>query len=142
MNQVFVYQENPVTFNTTDGGVMINLTEMAKPFSKLPADFLRLEQTKQFIEALSESLTMGNPIIKTEAGKYGGTWGHQKLALKFAAWLNPRFELWVYDRIEELMRHGITAAPSKIEEILSDPDAAIQILTRLKDVGVSFFSHP
>jgi len=28
---------------------------------------------------------------------------HRKLALKFAAWLSPEFELWVYDRIEELL---------------------------------------
>jgi hypothetical protein len=25
-----------------------------------------------------------------------GTWMHRILALKFAAWLSPKFELWVY----------------------------------------------
>lgn len=34
---------------------------------------------------------------------------HEKLALKFAAWLSPEFELWVYDRIQELLLQGHTA---------------------------------
>lgn len=32
----------------------------------------------------------------------------EKLALKFASWLSPRFELWVYDRIQELVTTGET----------------------------------
>ena len=32
----------------------------------------------------------------------------EKLALKFAAWLSPRFELWVYDRVQELLTTGET----------------------------------
>ena len=32
----------------------------------------------------------------------------EKLALKFASWLSPRFELWVYDRIQELLTNGET----------------------------------
>ena len=28
---------------------------------------------------------------------------HRVLALKFAAWLSPRFELWVYSTIEQLL---------------------------------------
>ncbi|MEM9888471.1 MAG: KilA-N domain-containing protein [Bacteroidota bacterium] len=40
--------------------------------------------------------------------QYQGTWMDEKLALKFAAWLSPRFELWVYDRIYELLTTGQT----------------------------------
>jgi hypothetical protein len=32
-----------------------------------------------------------------------GTWMHRILALKFAAWLSPKFELWVYSTIEDLL---------------------------------------
>jgi hypothetical protein len=28
---------------------------------------------------------------------------HRVLALKFAAWLNPRFELWIYSTIDRLL---------------------------------------
>lgn len=37
-----------------------------------------------------------------------GTWMDEKLALKFAAWLATNFELWVYDRIHELLTTGKT----------------------------------
>lgn len=42
-------------------------------------------------------------ILKITSGRYGGTWMHELLALKFAAWLNPHFELWVYETIHKLM---------------------------------------
>ena len=32
----------------------------------------------------------------------------EKLALKFAAWLSPRFELWVFDCVQELLTTGGT----------------------------------
>lgn len=104
----FNYNGSVITFDCAEGEIMINLTEMAKPFGKLPADFLRLEQTQRFVDVLVKKLIMGIPIIKNEPGRYGGTWAHQKVALKFAAWLNPEFELWIYDRIEELLKNGYT----------------------------------
>lgn len=128
--RIFKYNDTPITFEETNGDVMVNLTEMAKPFGKFPADFLRLDQTKQFIEVLNEKSTMGIPIVKTtNGGSSPGSWAHQKLALKFAAWLNPRFELWVYDRIEELLRHGATAINP---DDLLNPDFIIRLATELK----------
>jgi phage antirepressor YoqD-like protein len=108
--QTFSYNGSAVTFQLANGDVMVNLTEMAKPFGKLTADFFRLEQTSRFIKALEEKYSvMGNPITEIRQGGINqGTWAHQKLALKFAAWLSPEFELWVYDRIEELMKNGYT----------------------------------
>lgn len=41
-------------------------------------------------------------------GGLQGTGMDEKLALKFASWLSPRFELWVYDRIQELLATGET----------------------------------
>lgn len=32
----------------------------------------------------------------------------EKLALKFAAWLSPKFEIWVFEKIQELLKHGYT----------------------------------
>lgn len=107
---MFNYDGSAITFQLENGDIMINLTEMAKPFGKLPAHFLANDQTKQFIEVLKQ--TIGIPIVTTIEGRQGGTWGHKKLALKFAAWLNPHFELWVFDRVEELLRQGYTKLDS------------------------------
>ena len=118
------YLGNTITFKLNDGIIMVNLTEMSKPYRKLPADFLRLHQTKLFIEVLRQKYVMGIPITMVrQGGNNQGTWGHQKLALKFAGWLNPEFELWVYDKIEELLTQGYT----KLESI-SRKDLAQMLL--------------
>ncbi|MCB0612456.1 MAG: KilA-N domain-containing protein [Phaeodactylibacter sp.] len=115
----FDYEGQQISFEFADGNKMINATEMAKPFKgKMVADFLRLKSTKDYITLLEERY--GNSHIATRrevlrvikggdaAEGLQGTWMDELLALKFAAWLSPRFELWVYDRIQELLATGET----------------------------------
>lgn len=69
------------------------------------ADFFRLDQTKEFIEALieEENLNTQNSAYLKSRGKNGGTWMHPILFVKFAMWLNPRFEVkvikFIYDQM-------------------------------------------
>lgn len=106
--RTYQYQNNNVTFQLDNGGLMVNLTEMAKPFGKEPHSFLKTKQTQRFIKALKESSPQICGVTTVNGGINPGTWTHQKLALKFAGYLDPRFELWIYDRIEELLKHGAT----------------------------------
>jgi len=110
--KIYQYQNNDVTFQLDNGDVMVNLTEMAKPFGKEPHSFLRTKPTRRFIEALKETTPNICGVTTVNGGTNPGTWAHQKLALKFAGWLDPRFELWVYDRIEELLKSGYTKLDS------------------------------
>jgi len=48
----FDYQNTPISFEFGDGNKMINATQMAKPFKKLVADYLRLKATREFIALL------------------------------------------------------------------------------------------
>lgn len=110
----FNYQENEIHFlvNPNDKNVMINATEMAKPFNKQIDNFTRLEGTQNFISALLESeksnfvpshlreqMTVKDLIYGTNKA----TFMHRKLALKFAAWLDVKFELWIIDTIDEVI---------------------------------------
>lgn len=115
----FQYNEQYITFDFNDGNKMVNATEMAKPFKKMVADFLRLKNTKEYIEILkverygNSHIGQKREVLRVvKGGDAGdglqGTWMDEKLALKFASWLSPRFELWVYDRIEELLKTGKT----------------------------------
>ena len=52
VRKVFAYDGNDVTFAYKDGVTMVNATQMAKKFSKLPADWTRQKSTKEFISAL------------------------------------------------------------------------------------------
>ncbi|MFZ2897603.1 MAG: KilA-N domain-containing protein [Saprospiraceae bacterium] len=112
----FDYQGVSISFEFADGNKMINATEMAKPFNKPVGNFLRLKETREYIGILQErysDVNIGREVLRIVKGGdisegLQGTWMDEKLALKFAAWLSPRFELWVYDRIHELLATGET----------------------------------
>lgn len=109
----FDYKGHPVTFEFADGTKMVNATEMAKPFKKRIDNYLRLKSTKDYILLLESrySDVREREVLRIVQGgtpELQGTWFDEKLALKFAAWLSPEFELWVYDKIEELLKTGIT----------------------------------
>ena len=113
----FDYEGHPISFEFADGNKMINATEMAKTFGKPVGNFLRLKETKKFISLLEKRyshLNIGREVLRVVKGgdaindQLQGTWMEEKLALKFAAWLAPEFELWIYDRIHELLTTGKT----------------------------------
>ena len=118
---VFSYNGNDITFNSGDG-IMVNATEMAKPFGKLTKDWLNNKQTEELISSLSSK--RGIPpfeLVKVTQGSPengGGTWLHEDLALIFAQWLSPDFYIWCNDRIKELLRKGyVLANPNSMEYI-------------------------
>ena len=112
--QKFEYEGHPITFEFTDGVRMVNATQMARPFKKKVHDFLRLKGTKEYMEGLvaryGNSLNVDSQILRIVQGgldtSIQGTWMHEKLALKFAAWLSVPFEIWVFDCIEILVKEG------------------------------------
>lgn len=103
--QEFTFGGQPIHFQKENRDIMINAAEMGRQFGKSPKDFLRTETTKNFINELSqkENLPLGKIINVVYGGEHNGTWMHRKLALKFAGWLSPKFELWVYDVIENIL---------------------------------------
>lgn len=114
----FNYEGSEISFEFSDGNKMINATEMARQFKgKFVADFLRLKATKVYIELLGRRYGdshIGREVLRVVKGgsSHQGTWMDEKLALKFAAWLSPEFELWVFDRIYELLLTGKTEIPA------------------------------
>ncbi len=106
----YIYQDTQIHFlvNPMEKNVMINATEMAKLFDKRIDHFIRSDHAKAFIKVLeltpyggsSEPLTL-DEIIRTRNGV--DTYFNRILALKFAAWLDPNFELWVFTKIDEII---------------------------------------
>lgn len=104
----YTYEDNVIDFDVRQDKLMVNATEMAKIFSKKVEDFFRLEQTKSFIKSALDNGNSRFLDIVTENDMYykkqgSGTWMHRLLALKFAAWLNPDFELWVFSTIDQIL---------------------------------------
>lgn len=95
---------------TKDG--MFNATALIKQWNETMNEkkelkkFFDNQNTKEFISALieEEKLNGEKSAYLTSRGKYnGGTWMHPILFVKFAMWLNSRFEVqvikFVYDQM-------------------------------------------
>lgn len=133
-NQIFQYNGSPITFQKGDS-VMVNATEMAKPFGKLVGDWLRLKATTEFTEALSADMHIPiSALIQVVKGGNSeqGTWLHEDVALEFARWLSPSFAIWCNKRIKELLQYGMTATQPTLEQMINNPDLVISLATQLK----------
>lgn len=132
--RVFDYEGAMITFSKANSKVMINATEMAKPFGKRTSHFLVLDRTKEFIAELSDvRKTVSSDLVKVTHGDNGGTWMHEDVALEFARWLSPKFAIWCNDRIKELLQHGMTATPETLDKLINDPDLIIGLATTIKN---------
>lgn len=132
---VFKYEGKDVSFLPQDNNTLVNATEMARVFGKFPKDFLKTQQTKDFINALAKrtKIPLTDLLTVRHGGEDNGTWMHEDLAIEFARWLSPDFSIWCNDRIKELMRHGITAMPSTIDDILANPDNFLRAVAAVKE---------
>jgi len=75
----------------------VSLTDMAKAAGKKVNDYLRLDSTNQYLEALS--FDTGCPVssliqVAQGKGKTQGTWAHPEIAIDFASWCNVQFRIW------------------------------------------------
>lgn len=132
--QIFNYNDTPVSFQMGDGELMINATEMAKPFGKKVHEYLRLPSTNEIIRAIAgKPLIAENQIVKTVRGGLNpGTWMHEDLAIDFAQWLSVDFRLWCNDRIKELFRFGLTATDEMLDKARADPGFVAIVIDELK----------
>jgi hypothetical protein len=128
-NVIMVRQMGDYLVNQRTKDEMFNASHLAHQWEiktgtiKKISDFLRLNQTQDFINVLSEeenllrgnSLEGNNQAYRTIKGKYTRTgrgsdevWMHPYLFIKFAMWLNPKFEYhvikFVYDSLIALRK--------------------------------------
>jgi len=127
----FIYQDTQIHFLLEkEGSIMINATEMGKLFNKQSRSFLRLEMTKNYVKALLKKNFNRtdwhdfDPFLdekeakkqynRTDVYDYireniyysqkkGGTFICRQLAIKFAAWLDYDFDVWITETIESLL---------------------------------------
>ena len=115
---VYDYKGSQISFISGDN-VMINATQMAKPFGKRPNDYLSLPSTNELLNAITRKYGIAeNQLVITERGGLNpGTWLREDVALDFAQWLSVDFRLWCNDRIKELMKTGVTTVSNDDEAI-------------------------
>lgn len=83
-----------------------NATAVAKAFGKQPADWLKTDETKEYIDSVMNILlTERNQlVIVKQGGNAQGTWLHPKLAVPFARWLDVAFAVWCDAQIDAILR--------------------------------------
>lgn len=129
LDKIDVYQR------TKDG--MFNATALIRQWNKITGnnkrvqDFFENENTREFVDALIEEENLHVPnlaYVKSRAsrGENAGTWMHPFLFVKFAMWLNPRFEVkvvkFVYDQLIKIRHSAGDHYNSLTKAIASFPD--------------------
>lgn len=77
------------------------MTKAAKHFGKEAKEFLRPPSTASYIKALEK---VGIPhVLDVKQGRSGGSFGHPKLAIRFAGWLSDDFQVWCDSIIEDIL---------------------------------------
>jgi len=105
-----------------NAGVMVNATQMAKPFGKKPSDWLRLSSTKRFLQELAAMKKVPVTELVTRTKKSAAEGGERSIllqedvAMEFARWLTPAFVIWSNQRMKELMLTGQTTVDQQANE--------------------------
>lgn len=133
-SKTFSYNGNDVLFDIKDD-VMVNATQLAKIYGKRPNDYLSLPATNQLINAITRKYGIAeNQLIKTERGGIQpGTWMHRLIVVDFCQWLDIDLKLWCTEKLDELMRYGMTATQPTLEQMINNPDLVISLATQLKN---------
>ncbi len=112
--------------------------------SQRPSKFLRSAQIKRFIKALQSkaqksALEQIQPLKVVKGGDEPGVWGVELLAIRYAAWIKPEFEIEVYEVFRTVVRMGIGAMSrlNKIDHIINTETKAIsQCASQMAKWGV------
>jgi plasmid maintenance system antidote protein VapI len=103
--EVMEFHGAKIAFEDINGKMMINATQMAKPFGKKPDDWIRTQQARELTKTLSTSLIceLKDLQVVKNGGLNRGTFLHEELALIFAQWLSPEFYLACNKKLKELL---------------------------------------
>lgn len=97
-------EHNGMTFTFREDGYL-NMSKAAAVYGKDLSHFMRAADTGPYLEALSNSANFaGLELIQAQAGRYGGTWAHPKLATFFARWLDVKFAVFCDTVIDDILR--------------------------------------
>lgn len=112
MTTIAVYEFNEQSIRIRKEDRYVSLTDMANASGKFFADWKKLKTTLSYLESLSRCLDIDlNKLLEinesTGDNSTRGTWGHPKVAIRFAQWCSDEFAVQVDIWIDQLMTTGI-----------------------------------
>ncbi len=114
MSQVITRDYQGHVFQFREDGYF-NMTKAAKVFGKDLSNFMRSPEAADYIDALSKTVE-STELVEAQRGRNGGTWGHPKLAVFFARWLDVKFAVFCDMVIDDIPRKKAELTITKPEE--------------------------
>lgn len=138
---VLQYHGSNVVFQEINGKMMVNATQMAKPFGKRAVSWLDTQQANDLIKTISKvrKLTLADLKTVRRGGNNPGTWFQEDVALMFAQWLSPEFYLACNDKLKEVLSQQALNLPSKygVYPIIHDGKLYYSYTEALRAFGAS-----
>ena len=145
MNELVLFDTN-VKVNEDDMVSLTDIWKSAKAASErktlslhkrginslTPSKFLNLVSTKLFVSELSKRKE--NFLLKITKGKHGETFAHRMLAYKYAAFIDPAFEVGVYTVLDQYFTGKF--------EVQASLTTRLEVLTSTLSIGQKHISHP
>ncbi len=134
--EIIEIDNKEVTFDMSNlassKSLYINATEIAKKFNKQPKDWLRLKESREYMEAISQEANL--PFEKLtnviHGGTHKGTWLHSDLYIVFARWLNPTFAVKCDKKIREILEGNSLPQEQNILPVLVEMAKVNQMLVQ------------
>lgn len=123
-------------FEVKDG--MVNLTKIGQHFGKNIGTWMKSKKVKEFIEKLDKMtdrqnlhIAKGGDLNETEQG----TFGTEKVALKFAEYISTDFEIWANDKIHTLLQKGkVELQPQPKTSLTINADFLEQVAKKMRQL--------
>lgn len=98
--QVITVGKTTFPVEMRNGRLAVNLTAMAKPYGKLPKDWINTQKAQRYLSIISqkEKILLADLLEVRKGGDPGnaGTWVYNRyIAVRFAQWLDEELEVEV-----------------------------------------------
>lgn len=114
---------------------MVNLTKIGKHFGKDVNTWLKSKKVQEFITKLNTISDKQNLTI-AKGGDVGvveqGTFGTEKVALKFAEYISTDFEIWANDKIHTLLNKGKVELQTTSNNLVINADFLEQVTKQMR----------
>lgn len=116
MNQLIVIDNTKIK-QDSQGRYCLNDLHRASGGNPIhaPSQFLRLKGTKDFVSVLdNHNANLHSALEIINGGTNQGCYAVEKLVYKYAAWINPEFEVKVYDTFDKVVKGKLQQNPTAL----------------------------
>lgn len=117
--------------------------------SKKPSEWLRTKQAEELINELSGNSRLGQDVIKSvKGGVSPGTFSHELLAISYAGWISPSFQLQVNQVFIDYKTGKLSQPKNKVnrqatvDSVIQDQRRAKCIMKTTMDIGKILGTEP